>query len=262
MGPMTGRKRGYCPRQIDLHKKMPLAFYRYAAGFGAEVEPIPSTAIADVERPPTSHELALWEQAEQLMRRCVLKGYVARLKHAQINAAIKHGLKYGTTISVPEMAELEPRLSTALDSIEQLRQQHADVNGLHLGVRLSEGGNDLDIVSPQPMAMGAIWIPIAIGAVVIAGIIARWAYLETEVSEITNAYNGVISRADMALCDDPTSEMCTEWKHSKTVGDYKKRETLIDSVQSAISKVGSGAKTGLSWGLALAVPLIIFLLKR
>jgi hypothetical protein len=248
MGPMTGRKRGYCPP---------------AAKFGAETEPIPATAIVDVERPPTSHELALWERAEQLMRRCVLRGYIARLKHAQINAAIKHGLKYGTTISVPEMAELDSRLSTALDSIEQLRQQHADVNGLHLGVRLSADGNDLDIVTPQPMAMGAIWIPIAIGiGVIVVGIIARWAYLEREVSEVTNAYNGVISRADMALCTDPDSEMCTDWKQSKTVGDYKKRDTLIDSVQGAISKIGSGAKTGLSWGLALAVPLIIFLFKR
>ena len=228
--------------------------------FGAETEPTPTTSIVDAERPPTAHELALWDRAEQLMRRCVLKGYAARLKHGQIIAAAKHGAKYGTTINIPEMADLETRMNAVLTEIEDLRRYHYDVNGLHLGVRLSAGGKDLDILSPAPMSMGAIWIPIAIGAVVMVGIIARWIYLEGEVQEISNKYNGVITRADMALCGDANADtqMCKDWKQSKQSGDYYKNQTLIDKVETAVKTVGRAASSGLSWGIMLAIPLLAY----
>lgn len=242
LGPMTGRARGLCRR-----------------GFGAGGDTIPSSAIVDAERPPTAEELALWERAEQLMKRVVLLAYSVRLKHAQILAAAKHAAKYKMTLNISEMADLEQRMIAALKEVEQLRQYHADVNGLHLGVRMSADGKDLDIVSAQPMSMGAIWIPIVLGAIVLIGIIARWIHLETEVQEISNQYNGVITQADNALCQDPSSEMCQSWNQQKAVGDYYKRQTLIDKVESAVKSVGSSVKTGLSWGLALAVPLLIFL---
>lgn len=242
MGPMTGRGRGYC-----------------RPNFGAELEPTPKGAIVDAERPPTSHELALWDRAEQIMKRCVMRGYATRLKHAQILSAAKHAAKYGVTINIPEMADLENRMNMALSQLESLRRLHCDVNGLQLGVQLSADGKDLDIVSPAPMSMGAIWIPIAIGAVVLVGIIARWVHLESEVQDISNKYNGVISRADMALCDDPNSAMCQDWNNSKQVGDYYKRQTLLDKVESAVTSVGKAAKSGLGWGLMLAIPMLIFL---
>lgn len=201
----------------------------------------------------------MWERAEQLMRRSVLKGYALRLKHAQIIAAAKHGAKYGVTINIPEMADLELRMNAALTEVEQLRRYHCDVNGLHLGVRLSADGKDLDIVSPSPMSLGVLWIPIAIGVVLLVGIIARWIYLESEVSELNDKYNEVIERADNALCDDPSSTMCKDWNQSKQVGDYKKRQTLIEKVESAVKKVGKAATSGLSWGLMAAIPLLIFL---
>ena len=244
---MTGWGRGRC-------------LQRPPGMLGTELEPTPSASIVEAERPPTDQELALWDRAEQLMRRCVLKGYAARLKHAQIIAAAKHGAKYGTTINIPEMADLETRMNAALTEIEDLRRYHCDVNGLHLGVRLSADGKDLDILSPAPMSMGAIWIPmIAIGAVILVGIIARWVYLESEVQEVNNKYNGVISKANMALCENPDSDMCKDWNKSKQTGDYYKRQTLLDKVESAVTTVGKAAKSGLSWGVMLAIPMLLYL---
>jgi hypothetical protein len=63
----------------------------------------------------------------------------------------------------------------------------------------------------------------------------------------------------MALCADPNSQMCQDWQNDKSTGGYFKRETLIESVKDAISSVGSGAKTGLGWGLALAIPVLLWL---
>lgn len=230
--------------------------------FGAAPSPATPSTIVEAERAPTSDELALWDLAENGRRRAVLYAYIVRMKHAQIVSAAKHAKKFGTTINLTGMAELEERMNSAILEIDNLRKKQCAVSGLQLGVKVSDSGGDLDIVSPTAMTFGAVWIPIAIGAVVVAGIIARWAYLEKEVVEITNSYNGVISKADMALCADPDSSMCKSWKKKKQVGDYHKKQTLIDQVGTAVKKIGGAVATGTQWGILIALPVLAYALSR
>jgi hypothetical protein len=240
-GPRTGWGRGYCP---------PLSF-------GQETK-TPIKPVIQVERPPTSAELSLWEKAEKLKRRAVLKAFAMRLQYANVVTAAKIAAKHKLALNEPELADLEVRMQAAITEIEALRQDHCDVNGMKLGVSPS-AGKDLDIVQPPSMTFGAIWIPIAIGAVVVAGIIARWAYLETEVQTISDKFNGVLRRADEALCADPSSPMCQDWEATKSGGGYVQNETLIDSVKKAVKTVGGFAGKGIGIGLAVAIPLLMMI---
>ena len=240
-GPRTGR-RGICP----------------SVGFGQEA-PAPSSPVIQTDRSPTSGELAVWAQAEKAKERSILKAYLVRLQYSNLVKTAKFAAKYQIDLGEPELASLETRMQIVLADIEALRQNHCDVNGMILGVSPSAAGNDLDIVQPSQMALGLVWIPIAIGAVIVAGIIARWAYLETEVQTISDKYNGVLMRADQKLCADPTSPMCADWKATKYSGGYSKNVTLIDSVKNAVSTVGSIASKGIGLGLMLAIPVLMML---
>lgn len=218
----------------------------------------PKIPYVEGERPPTTKELSLWSKAEQAGKRVNLRSYMMKAQYQSILQTHKFAFAHGTTIDEPGLPDLEVRMLSALSQIETFKNAMCGVNRLELGVRLSSDGSDLDIIEPEPATLGWI-LPAAIGVVIVIGIIARWAHLEKEVSEVTAEYNGILKRSDMALCADPASQMCADWKTDKQTGGYFKRETLIDSVKNAISSVGSGAKTGLGWGLALAIPVLLWL---
>lgn len=218
----------------------------------------PKIPYSQAERPPTAQELALWSKAEKIAKRVNLRVYMMKLQYHSILQTHKFAIAHQTTINEPALPDLEQRMLAALAESEKLKDAMQGVNRLDLGVRLSDGGNDLDIIEPEQATLGWI-LPAVLGAVVVVGIIYRWATLETEVSEVTAQYNGIMKRSDMALCADPNSQMCADWQADKQAGGYFKRETLIDSVKNAISSVGSGAKTGLGWGLALAIPVLLWL---
>lgn len=218
----------------------------------------PKFPLYEAERPPTARELALWEKAEKYAKRTNLKSYRMRLLYQNIVQIHKFAAARKVILNEPGLPDLEARMLIALKEIETLKDHTCAVNQLELGVRLSEGGGDLDIVQPETPSLGWI-LPAVLGVVVVVGIIARWAYLEKEVDEVSTEYNGIMKRADMALCADPGSQMCADWQHDKQTGGYFKRETIIESVKNAVEKIGSGAKTGLGLGLAVAIPLLLFM---
>jgi len=225
---------------------------------GQETTGIP---LIQAERPPTASELALWDKAMKLANRANLLAHAVKLQWLQIKLTHEFAQKKQVPLGEPDLPDLADRMFAALKEIESLKDLMCRVNQLELGIRLSNDGKDLDIVQPKETGdLSFGWVlPAILGAVLVVGIIARWAYLEREVSEITNKYNGVITRSDMVLCKDPNSELCQEWEKSKKAGDYYKRETIIDSVKNAVVSVGKTAKTGLGWGIALLIPLLGFL---
>jgi hypothetical protein len=232
-GPRTGRGRGFCP----------------PPAFGQEV----STPLryGRAERPPTAHETSLWDRAEKLMRKCVLLATITRYQHKQLMIAAKFAAAHGVTFDTSELPEMESRMLNTLSLIERLRRYHCDVNGQQLGVRLSANGDDLDIIQPQDIDSFGQWQLIAIGVVLLIGIIARWIYVENDVTTISEKYNHVLTKADNQFCADPGSKMCADWKAEKAKGDYAQHETLVDSVKRAVGTVGSGLGTG----LMLLIPL-------
>jgi hypothetical protein len=224
---------------------------------GQETSGIP---FVQAERPPTASEIALWDKAMKLARRTNLISYAVKLQWAQIKLTHSFAQKKQVALGEPDLPDLADRMFAALKEIESLKDLMCRVNQLELGIRLSADGKDLDIVQPEEtgeLSFGQGWIlPAILGVALVVGIIARWAFLEREVSEISAKYNGVINRADNALCKDPDSEMCHDWENSKKSGGYYKRETIIDSVKNALVSAGSTAKKGLGVGLALLLPLL------
>lgn len=237
-GPRTGWRRGLCPPSM----------------FGQES--VPTLPYADIERAPTADEMKLWQRAEDLKRRVILIGTMARLQHKQLMIAAKFAAANGVTIDdANELPAVEQRMLSALSEIDMLRRYHCDVNGLKLGVRPSTSGTDLDIVAPPNAQLGILWVPIIIGGVILVGIIARWIYVENEVTTVSEKYNHVLEKADSKFCEDPNSTLCQDWKLTKKQGDYHKNETLIDSVKAAVGTVGHGIGTG----LALLIPILAVL---
>jgi len=216
--------------------------------------------FVQAERPPTASEIALWEKAMKLAQRTNLLSYAVKLQWAQIKLTHSFAQEKQVAFGEPDLPDLADRMFGALKEIESLKDLMCRVNQLELGIRLSADGKDLDIVQPAEtgeLSFGQGWVlPAILGVVLVVGIIARWAFLEREVSEITAKYNGVINRADNALCKNPDSELCHDWENSKKSGGYYKRETIIDSVKNALVSAGSTAKKGLGIGMALLLPLL------
>jgi len=229
--------------------------------FSQETTP-PKIDYIEPERPPTDREIRLWNRAQEAARRTNLKAFAVRLQYSNILLTYSFAQSRKIYLSSENMPEMENRMYGVLSDIERIKDDMCDVNQLSLGIRISSGGNDLDIISPESQTMGWV-IPAIVGAVIVAGIIARWAYLESEVDEISAHYNGILRRTDLALCSDPKSQQCQDWKKVKREGGYIKRVGIIDSVKSAVKRVGTIAGKGLGTGIALAVPLaIMFLLPK
>jgi len=215
-------------------------------------------SFVETERAPTKKELQLWDRAQTIAKRVNLRSYALKLQWKQI--VLTHNFSKANELSLnePELPDLADRMFEVLHEIESLKNLMFGVESLEMGVRLSADGEDLDIVEPNEKGFGWV-LPAVIGAVIVVGIIVRWAHLEEEVSILSAKYNGVITRSDMALCANPDSDMCHDWEKSKASGDYYHRETLIDEVKNAVSTVGKVAKKGLGAGLALAIPLLLWM---
>lgn len=222
--------------------------------FGQELKkPIP---YAEGERPPNDKELAMWQQAEDIARRAVLLSYVVKLQYKNMLLLAQFCASNKIQLNEPTAVDTEQRMLAVLRDIENLRPVMDGIRNMELGVRVNPNGSDLDAVQPSTSGSFGWIIPAAIGAVVLVGLIARWVYLEKEVTFVHAQYNGILTRSDTVLCKDPKSKVCADWKEIKASQGYEKREGLIDS---ALSTLGSAAKTGISWGLAIVIPLLVLM---
>jgi len=213
----------------------------------------------DAERAPTAKEIELWNRAQTVAKRVNLLSYMMKAQFRNILQIHNFAKNNKITLDEPGLPDLEKRMLTALAEIEFLKDKMCEVNQLELGVRVSSSGNDLDIIEPKETGTMGWIIPAILGAIVVIGIIARWAYLEKEVVEVTRDYNGIMKRADIALCSDPKSSICQAWETDKQTGGYYNRESIIDSVKNAVSSIGGVAKKGLGAGIAIAISLLIWL---
>lgn len=207
------------------------------------------------ERAPNAAELKLWDAATVHAKRVSLESYAMRSLFANLLQTHTFAAANNVTLSEPELPDLEMRMNKALTEIELLRTQMDKVSNLEMGIQVTSDGKDLNIVEPTTTQLGWV-LPAVLGVVVVVGIIARWAQLEQEVGEITAQYNGILKRSDMALCEDPDSEMCQNWEHDKQTGGYYKRETIVENIKSAVKSIGTASKKGLGAGIAILIPLL------
>ena len=208
--------------------------------------------ITEVERKPTASELALWDKARIKARRVSLLLYACQLQLQNLYQASLFAKENG--VSIPEFpTELETHFLNLKKEAASILTAQRDVENNVLAVQFNNG--DIDIVDPSQQ-FGAVWIPIAIGAVVVAGIIARWAYLEKETDKLEKQYNGLLRHTDNELCADPTSATCEKWKEKKKSGGYYKRTTIVEDIKDSIGSAVTTAKTGLGVGVVAIIAIV------
>jgi hypothetical protein len=216
------------------------------------------------ERLPNAKEREMWERAMKIATRTIQRAYLLKYQWAQVKTISDFAKKAGAALDEPRIAELADRMFAALKEIEVLKDVMCKVNQNELGIRVSADGHDLDVVQPgegEPVLEGNLgWIiPVIVVAIIVLGIIARWIYLEGEVGDLNDQFDGVIERSDKALCKDPNSQQCKDWRKTKAESSYHKRETIIDKLKNAAGGAGGWFKSKLGWGLIIAVPLFMLL---
>lgn len=215
--------------------------------------------VHDIERSPTVSELSSWNEAGKISDRVLLVSHICDLTLMNIGLASDFCLQ--KNISLPGFDKsILNRYTSIRKEIYSIRESMRQVEDNVYACQFSHG--DIDIVDPPNQAMGAIWIPIAIGALIVGGIIARWVQLERETGELSDQFNGVLKRADDHLCADPSSEACIDWETAKAKGGYYKRETVIGNIKDAIKGTGKAVKTGLGIGALAVIPILAFALMK
>jgi hypothetical protein len=218
------------------------------------------TAISyvEAERPPTSEEISMWEKAEKIAKRVNLLSYIVKMQW--LNIKVTHAFAKSASIELgePDLPDYADRMFAVLNKIEPLKDAMCKVNQLELGIKISSSGNDLDIVQPQDTSFGWV-IPVIGVSLIVAGVIGLWKELSDDLEEITQKYNGVLKKADALICKNPNDKICKDWENSKKENNYYKRESIIDSVKSALVSFGGAAKKGLGWGVALLLPVLALL---
>jgi len=218
------------------------------------------TAISyvEAERPPTSEEISMWEKAEKIAKRVNLLSYIVKMQW--LNIKVTHAFAKSASIELgePDLPDYADRMFAVLNKIEPLKDAMCKVNQLELGIKISSSGNDLDIVQPLDTSFGWV-IPVIGVSLIVAGVIGLWKELSDDLEEITQKYNGVLKKADALICKNPNDKICKDWENSKKENNYYKRESIIDSVKSALVSFGGAAKKGLGWGVALLLPVLALL---
>ena len=201
------------------------------------------------ERAPTAEERKKWEQSKERLRIINRNLYASYLYLKNASLAQKSASQTGNLLSFSPDEETD-RFLNLYRQYDDIKNAMRLVEDYQAGIKPS--GNDWDIIVP-PTQMGFPVIAAAvIGTVLVAGLIARLIYLETETQDLSDHLNGVMEAADKALCTDPNSENCLFWEQQKKQEGWHKNVTLADEAKSAVKTIGKG----LSVGLLIAVPLI------
>lgn len=218
------------------------------------------TAISyvEAERPPTSEEISMWEKAEKIAKRVNLLSYIVKMQWLNIKLTHTFAKSASIELGEPDLPDYADRMFSVLNKIESLKDAMCKVNQLELGIKISSSGNDLDIVQPKDTSFGWV-IPVIGVSLIVAGVIGLWQELSDDLEEITKKYNGVLKKADALICKNPNDKICKDWENSKKENNYYKRESIIDSVKSALVSFGGAAKKGLGWGVALLLPVLALL---
>lgn len=220
---------------------------------GAEYIPLDTVKgdIYEIERNPLESEIAAWNAVKKTAHVVTLRERIIVLTLANISLAQRfcsdNGIVFEWDINTNDFVAVQ----------NEIRKLKSAMRGVDDNVfALQFVGNDIDVVRPPKADLGAIWIPIAIGALIIGGIIMRWAQLEKETTQLSDHYNGILRQANKKLCKDPSSKMCADWQATKASGGYNKRETVIGNIKDAIAGTGTAVKKGLGLGALIALPIL------
>lgn len=211
----------------------------------------PIVPIIHGERIANAGEMSLWNKAMKVRERINRNIYVSALYYRNLILAYQFAQSRGIKLPVmDEMPSLEKRLYQVHVDYDYLSKSMNRVLDRTAGIRRT--GDDLDILDP---GQGFGWIIqiVAVGVLLVGTLIARLITVESESQDVSDKLNSVLDSADKALCSDPGSKICQDWKAEKIKSDYVHNMTLVDTVKGALTTAGKG----LGVGIAVAVPLLL-----
>lgn len=202
----------------------------------------------------TSGELRRWADVEARARRVDAIAFRAGLLLENMTIAYRFGAARGVPLA-PVPADLESRFLFAWEENMRVQDAVRKIGARQWGARWN--GKDFDAIDPSGGAgLEGIFIPIAIGAVALAGLVSRLIWVEKENTDLGGKYNAILEKTDRVLCSDPKSTTCQDWQREKTVSNYQRNVTMADSIKGAVGSIGAG----LGKGLLIALPVLAALL--
>jgi hypothetical protein len=207
---------------------------------------------APINRAPTPFEVSKWRSLLAEQERMNDKMFSLDLIVECLTIRVKFCMENGLPLPFSDPADLEQRYL-------KLKQFQRDVNDAIAGAQSHEYGaywrdNDFDIMEPSQQ-MGALFIPIAIGVVILAGCFATMWQIEKGHEAVSGEYKKLNSATEKFLCKEPGSALCKQWNVVKKAEHIEEKESFGDSLKSGITK-------GLTIGVALLAGLIAFSLWR
>jgi len=216
---------------------------------------MPDTGIikrAPINRAPTPLEVSQWRSLLAEQERMNDKIFALDLIVECLTIRVKFCVENGLSLPFADPADLEQRYL-------KLKQFQGNVNIAIAGARSHEYGaywrdNDFDIIDPSQQ-LGALFIPIAIGVVILAGCFATIWQIEKGHKSVTAEYKKLNAATENFLCKDPGSSVCKKWNVVKKEQHIEEKESFGDSLKSGLTK-------GLTIGVALVAGLIAFTVWR
>jgi hypothetical protein len=176
---------------------------------------------------------------------------------AQINIANQFGIVlYDSIASVSAIQQLE-----AKDA--KLRHVMAAVETEDLGLSGRDG--DIDIVgypgTPQEellqyRGLGVAWV--VLGVVVVFGAVAFGIHFFTESTKIAKR-NKLLEQRNNTLL---TGQALTDWQAYRNSDEYTDTQSLYESAMESADDAWDLIKKGLPWGVAIAIPLLVWILLK
>jgi hypothetical protein len=158
-------------------------------------------------------------------------------------------------IAVPEIMQWINAVSDLQSRDIRIQRTIGDVELERLGLR--ESGDDIDIMAPPGTTDDELsqyrdlgWIPIAIGVVVVIGVLAMLYHEHQEANELRKKYKPLYDLANDKLRGDP------QWEEKKRSVEFARRKSTWERLETAAKSLVGGAKIG----IAIAIPIAILVL--
>src|SRR4030042_4102353 len=184
-----------------------------------------SAKRAPISRAPTPFEIGKWRELLTLRNSVNDKMFSLDLRVECLIARAQFAAENGITLPFSPPVDLEQRyLKLRMDASKAFSAIDGAQNK-EFGAYWRNG--DFDILEPT-QTMGALFIPIAIGVVVLAGCFATLFSISKENEAIEREYKKLNVAAENYLCKDPNSDTCKKWTVVKTQQKIEAKETFGD----------------------------------
>lgn len=220
---------------------------------------------------PTPKQKKQWRAFKELASRLFLAVKANEHRANALNIALNFGAEHRQEPPIWQMPGPFDRLRILQKNVRVFRRLIQGVEEEKIGLQFRNG--DIDIVGPPTMTNDELqywkgfsgpaemgWLLIAAGILIVATAVAVIDALWNEANDVKLQNNALLDDLNSRYCQVPSSELCKAWLQRKEERGYKKELTLAEQFQKAAEKVGSTLTTGAGWGIALAIPLLAWML--